>query len=33
MFYYIIGIKRNFVAADESNFATDFNIADQHIHL
>ena len=32
-FYYIIGIKRNLVAVDETNFATDFNIADQHFHL
>ena len=32
-FYYIIGIKRNFVAVDETNFATDFNIADQHFHF
>ena len=31
-FHYIIGIKRNF-DADESNFATDFHIADQHFHL
>ena len=31
--YYIISIKRNFVAVDETNFATDFNIADHHFHL
>ena len=32
-FHYIISIKRNFVAVDETNFASDFNIADQHFHF
>ena len=32
-FYYIIGIKRNFIAVDDTNFATDFNIADHHFHV
>ena len=32
-FITFIGIKRNFVAVDKTNFATDFHIADHHFHL